>query len=312
MSIQFSEYRCKKKYKSKKKNIPLFRLLFLGALFFSAFKFGWFVKLVDAIPLFDEKEEVLVFSWDDECRNAHGTPFALKNNLAQCSWIVNDSSAYLPSPFLRYLASLRNSPEAKIHWVARQDDFDTPVLALREDSLVHSYLHVMNKDSSFVWIEDDVNCTGNCVPCAFPGPCPVYPIIGSAIFISDNFDFEGQDALLSADVFSGIGESPIHPILDGVVLDVGKDSLGYFVELNHGDNLVSRMAGMISVDEKRLAVGDSVKISQSVGRMAPHDSAMFYLTIRKNGQFLRWRDFYGETHPLENAEIAKFKKEIGF
>ena len=47
-----------------------------------------------------------------------------------------------------------------------------------------------------------------------------------------------------------------------------------------------------------------------VGRLAPRDSATFYLTVRHNGFFVRWADLYSQTHPLDSAEIAKFLQKI--
>ena len=153
MAVEFSEYRCKKKYKSKRRNIPVFRLLVLCAALFSAFKFGLVNKLVDKIPLPGNESVPVVLSWDERCRSFGGTAFELKNDLVQCSWIVNDSTPLLPNAFLRYLASIKVSAVEKIHWVATRGDFEKPLLVLRDDSTLHTYFNMMQEDSSYVWVD---------------------------------------------------------------------------------------------------------------------------------------------------------------
>lgn len=300
MSVEFSEYRCKKKYKSKRRNIPVVRLVILFTLIGLGLKFGVLQKILDLLPLPDNGLPVEELTWDQVCQSEGGTPFKLKDELVQCSWMVGDSSRPLPNAFLRYVASLRSSPVEKVHWVANGSDFSEPLLVMREDSLSYTYLHVQKSDSSRVWIDATTECR-------FPGLCPVRPLHGSNISISEDFDFEGQDRLISADVFLGLGESPVHPVLPGLVVDSGKDSLGYFVEIDHGNNVVSRMFGMASAAN----VGDTVDVDSWVGRLPPRDSAAFFLTVRRNGQFVRWNDFYKATHPASKNEIAKFRKEVG-
>jgi hypothetical protein len=115
------------------------------------------------------------------------------------------------------------------------------------------------------------------------------------------------------DAMLGIGEAPIHPILPGYVLASGKDSLGHFVELDHGNNITSRMSGMYPVnraDTASFIEGEYLDMNSIVGRLAPRDSAKFFLTVRQNGFFVRWADLYAQTHPLDSAEIAKFVKQI--
>jgi hypothetical protein len=36
------------------------------------------------------------------------------------------------------------------------------------------------------------------------------------------------------------------------------------------------------------------------------------LTVRQNGLFVRWKDFYKATHPVDSAQIAIFKKNLPF
>lgn len=301
MAVEFSEYRCKKKYKSKRRNIPVFRLLVLCAALFSAFKFGLVNKLVDKIPLPGNESVPVVLSWDERCRNFGGTAFELKNDLVQCSWIVNDSTPLLPNAFLRYLASIKVSAVEKIHWVAPRADFEKPLLVLRDDSTLHTYFNMMQDDSSYVWVDA---ATG----CRFPGLCPSLPLDWSNIPISENFDFDGHDRLLAEDAFLGPGEAPVHPVLPGVVVNVGKDSLGTFVEIDHGNNVSSRMSGLTAGP----SVCDTVDLNSVVGRLPPKDSAEFFLSVRRNGLFVRWADFYKMCHLADSVEISKFRSHVGF
>lgn len=300
MAVEFSEHRCKKKYKPKRQNIPVFRVLILIFAVFFAFKLGFVDKIIQALPLPEKDEPVAQLTWEDLCANYGGTGFALKNGLVQCSWVVRDTLKILPSPFLRYLMTQKNAGVQKIHWVAMDGSFEKPLLVQYEDSLVYTYLNVMLEDSSYVWIDAKSGCR-------FPGLCPSLPLDWSNIVISESFDFEGQDRLLAEDAFLGPGEAPVHPVLAGVVLDVGRDSLGPFVEFSHGNNVVSRMSGV----NTSLAPGDTVDVNSVVGRLPPRDSAEFFLTVRRNGHFVRWADFYKDAHPVSDGEIAKFKSQIG-
>lgn len=301
MSLEISEYRSKKKYKSKRRNIPVFRVLILLGLVFLAFRMGWIEKLVDLLPLPEGDRAEVVKTWQDNCKEWGGTPFVLKNDLAQCSWVVDDSTKILPNEFLRYLASLRTGTFEKLHWVAPANDFDRAVLVLREDSLVYTYLNVLLEDSSRVWVNVESGCR-------FPGLCPKLPLDWSNIPIAEDFDFEGQDRLLSEDVFLGVGEAPVHPVLPGVVLESGRDTTGPFIVIDHGNNVVSRMSGVAPMS----VTGDTVDFNSVVGRLPPKDSAVFFLMVRRNGLFVRWNDFYKTAHPVDSVEIAKFKKQIGF
>ena len=56
--------------------------------------------------------------------------------------------------------------------------------------------------------------------------------------------------------------------------------------------------------------GEYLDMNSIVGRLAPRDSATFYLTVRHNGFFVRWADLYSQTHPLDSAEIAKFLQKV--
>ena len=280
--------------------------VFLLCLFFFLFiKLGFAEKLVNMLPL-PENEKVVVNDWKAKCESMRGTPFELNGGLGQCSWVVSDSVFFLPNDFLRYVASQAKTPHAKLHWIAPREDFSSAVLVQREDSLVYTYLHVMGQDSLFYWVSIDNGCR-------YPGICPRQPLDWSAVTITGDFDFEGKESMLTMDAMLGIGEAPIHPILPGYVLSSGKDSLGHFVELDHGNNITSRMSGMYPVnpaDTVPFIVGEYLDMNSTVGRLAPRDSAKFFLTVRQNGFFVRWADLYAQTHPLDSVEIAKFVKQI--
>lgn len=314
MSVEFSEHNVKRRYKSRRTKFPLGRLLLLALAVFLFVYLGGFSSLLEKLPMLGkDKNAPVEKDWRDFCQGAKGTPFALKGELVQCSWVVKDSMALLPNSFLRYVASERKSPVAKLHWIALAQDFETPLLVQREDVETKTYLNIQKSDSSFVWIDMDTGCR-------FPGLCPQTPLNFSSLPITEDFDFDGQESLLAADVLRGIGEAPVHPVLPGRILNEGRDSLGYFIEIDHGNNITSRMWGMLAFVDANFSFADtsavmqardSVDLNSIVGRLAPVDSATFFLRIRRNGSFVRWDEFYRETHPLDSAKIAKFKEEVG-
>lgn len=310
MAFEVSEYRCKRKYKSRRSKFPLFRLIIVFALVFLGFHLGFFSFIVDKLSSGNEnasltKEE----AWDVSCRKFHGTSFQLNEGLSQCSWILRDSMPLLPNGFLRYVASMRETPNSKLHWVAPTGKFNEPVLVQRDDASTSTYLRLMLEDSSFVWINESTGCR-------FPGLCPQKPLNFSSLPITEDFDFDGQESLLATDVLRGIGEAPVHPILSGKIIHVGRDSMGYSMEIDHGNNITSRMSGMYPPvagpeGENAFAAGDTVGLNTVIGRLAPKDSSVFFMTVRRNGAFVRWDDFYSATHPVDSAKISKFKKSIG-
>jgi hypothetical protein len=162
----------------------------------------------------------------------------------------------------------------------------------------------MKEDSSYIWVSKNSGCK-------FPGVCPRIPLEWSALSIDDGFDFEGQESLLAMDVFMGIGEAPIYPVLAGRVLDVGRDSSGFFVEIDHVYNVTSRTSGMGAPSDS-LSVGDKIELNTVLGRLSPKDSAAFFLSVRLNGQFVRWTDFYASAHPVPPDSIESFEKTFGF
>lgn len=306
MPVDFQEYRGKRKQVNQKKRFPLLRLLLVALAAYLAYWSGLAAKIADALPLPGNADDRSVDSWEFRCKTYGGKPFSLRDSLSQCSWILDDSTrvSLLPNPFLRYVAQERKAPKSKLHWVTRTNDFRNAALVMHEDSVISVYLHYMKGDSSFVWISKNSGCR-------FPGVCPGLPLDWSALPISEDFDFEGQESLLAMDVFQGIGEAPIYPVLAGKVLDTGKDSVGYFIELDHGNNVTSRSSGMGSLG-KTFAKGDTVGVETVLGRFPPKDSAVFFLTVRQNGQFIRWVDFYESAHPVTKDSLLAFEKGNGF
>ena len=305
MPVEFQEYKGKRKPINTTHKFPLIRLLSVALAAFFAYWSGLASTIADALPLPGNSEEKVIETWDFRCKVFGGKPFELKQDMAQCSWVLDDSiSARLPNPFLRYVASLADMPKSKLHWVAPVTDFRKPVLVMLQDSVNHVYLHYMKEDSSYVWVSKNTGCR-------FPGVCPSLPLSWSAVPITEGFDFEGQESLLATDVFLGIGEAPIYPILLGRVLDMGHDSSGYFVEIDHGYNVTSKTSGMGSLNDS-LSVGDTVGVLSMLGRLSPKDSATFFLSVRLNGQFVRWNEFYASTHPVSPDSLAAFEKLNGF
>jgi hypothetical protein len=303
MSEGFSEHRCKKRYKPKRYNYPVVRILLFCVAVVLFVRLGFAEKVVQLLP---GSTVVEASDWKSRCETMRGKAFELKNGLGQCSWVVSDSVFYLPNDFLRYIASQTNSMHPKLHWVAPRDRFSEAVLVQVEDSLVRTFIHVRGQDSLYYWVDIADGCR-------YPGLCPRQPLDWSALTITGDFDFEGQESLLAMDAMLGIGEAPIHPILPGIVLSSGKDSLGQFVVLDHGNNVTSRMSGMYPVnpaDTLPFLEGEYLDMNSIVGRLAPRDSATFYITVRHNGFFVRWADLYSQTHPLYSAEIAKFLQKI--
>ena len=306
MPVEFSEYRCKRKYKSGSHRFPLFRLILLGLALLLVYRLGFFSMVVEMLPLPGTSGIGDKPSWKVVCEKYSGKAFELDGELGQCSWFVKDSMAELPNSFLRYVASLRKGPVSTLHWVAPVGDFSKAVFVLHEDSVQNTYLHIPMADSSWVWIDASTGCR-------FPGVCPEQPLGWSSLSISDDFDFSGQEALLAMDKLRGIGEAPVRPILAGKVLAAGKDSLGYYVEIDHGYNVSSKMSGLFRYERDSISLtpGSWIDSHALVGRIAPKDSSAVYLTIRRNGHFVRWNEFFAERHPVDSAKVSKFSEQIG-
>lgn len=304
MPIEFKEYSFKSQSAHKKRKIPIIRIVLLLSLAFAAYKSGLVTDIAKSLPLFADKTEPRT-PWIELCYKSSGNALEVDSIVAECSWNLKDSFdlSRLPFNFLRYIAEIRRLPNATLRWVAPQNNFSNAIYVTLQDSITDSYLHYQKKDSSYVWI-----FKGN--GCAFPGVCPEMPLLWSALPINENFDFEDNELLLTTDVFKGIGEAPVHPVLSGVVISRGRDSLGFFIEIYHGENISSKISGLGLLDEK-LSIGDSVKNESVIGRLYPKDSSMFFLTMRINGKFMRWKNFYDLTHPVTEQELLNFEKKVG-
>lgn len=322
MAVEFQEYKGKGKRKpiNSQHKFPLLRLLILAAAAFAVYWSGVITKIANALPLPGNETEPVIITWETRCIAAGGSPQTIADNLAECSWEFTEErldSLVFPNPFLRYLGSIREDFVSKIYWYANVKDFSKPLFVLFENNERHRYYHMMKSDSSYVWIRkraenmlSDVHVEPAADDgCRFPGVCPHMPMEWSAVHIAEGFDFEGLESLIAADIFRGLGEAPVHAVLPGKILNVGKDSLGYFVEIDHGNNIQSKTSGL-GMRNESLAVGDSVMTDVPIGNLPPKDSSAFYLSIRENGRFVRWKDFYGEAYPVSTQEIETFEANI--
>ncbi|PWJ61606.1 MULTISPECIES: M23 family metallopeptidase [unclassified Fibrobacter] len=302
MAVEFQEYKGKRKPINTQHKFPLLRLLIVAIAAFAVYWSGLPTKIANALPLPGNEPEVVVETWDSRCVAVGGEAVTVNDSIGQCSWQLSENdSLLLPDPFLRYLSSRRKISDPKLYWYAKTTDFASPLVVLYDNGTREGYYHMMKKDSSYVWVKDN--------GCRFPGVCPHMPLEWSALSITEGFDFEGQESLIAMDVFRGIGEAPIHAVLPGRVLDLGKDTLGYFVEIDHGNNISSRTSGM-GLRADSLKVGDSVKVDVPVGRIAPMDSSEFYLSVRENGRFVRWKDFYAEAYPFTAEDVSTFVRRF--
>lgn len=322
MAVEFQEYKGKRKPINPQHKFPLLRLLLVALAAFLVYWSGLTSKIANALPLPGNEPEIVEETWESRCVATDGMGRNLSDSLAECSWGLSESnqdSLLLPDPFLRYLASLRKVSYAQIFWIAPVSDFSNPFLVSYQNDYGFNYYRVRKADSSYVWIRkailSDVKHSDEELQkhaqwakddgCRFPGVCPHMPLEWSALPITEGFDFEGQESLIAADVFRGIGEAPVYAILPGKVQDLGKDSLGYFVDIDHGNNITSRTSGL-GLRNESLSQGDSIRIDVPIGRLAPLDSAVFYLSVRESGRFVRWKDFYQEAYPASDKEIRTF------
>lgn len=302
MAVEFQEYKGKRKPINTQHKFPLLRLLIVAIAAFAVYWSGLPTKIANALPLPGNEPEVVVETWDSRCVAVGGEAVTVNDSIGQCSWQLSENdSLLLPDPFLRYLSSRRKISDPKLYWYAKTTDFASPLVVLYDNGTREGYYHMMKMDSNYVWVKDN--------GCRFPGVCPHMPLEWSALSITEGFDFEGQESLIAMDVFRGIGEAPIHAVLPGRVLDLGKDTLGYFVEIDHGNNISSRTSGM-GLRADSLKVGDSVKVDVPVGRIAPMDSSEFYLSVRENGRFVRWKDFYAEAYPFTAEDVSTFVRRF--
>lgn len=320
MPFEFQEYKDKRRQRPivpARRRFPLLRLLLVALAAFIGYYTGLINRIADSLPLPKNKVFEASLDWEISCKDAGGVPTRLNKGYALCSWTLSDSAyisrmvaggekripLVLPNTFLRYVASLRKADTSKVHWIAPIEDFANAKLVIHEDSVTSEYQHVQLEDSSYIWRDA---ATG----CRFPGFCPRPPLEWASLSITEGFNFEGQESLLAMDVFRGVGEAPILPVLPGRVLDMGKDSSGYFVLIDHGNNVSSRMSGIATLNDS-LKVGRSIAMDDVVGRLAPQDSSAFFLSMRQNGKFVRWEDFYSAAHVLDSTDVKAFEKMLG-
>ena len=255
-------------------------------------------------------------AWRAWCADHSGQSFVLSPRLVQCSWsfasrqALGEALSQEPAPIANrvlYAASRQLfSYPMQLHWVSYTQAPQAPrVLDLRSDR-GELRLLAMPGDSltGTLWLDAYTGC-------AYPGPCPHDPLEGGAVPIPDDFDFAGREYLLTRDLFRGIGESPVFPVLSGRVTSISKDSSGFSVELYHGDNLYSRSSGLSGL-YAYTQPGARLAPDMPVGRLSAQDTASFYLEILRNGKFLRWQDFWQETHPVALEQIATFRNSFGY
>lgn len=312
---------------SRRRKIPVLRfalLVFFIWFLFDQSQSGWLAQYWErqsqtTVPPPDSSLAPLApvdSSWKSWCESRSGTPFTLKKKMAQCSWVfshresvqralagVDVSSAHR----LSYIAEVLIAQyPLQIHWVANQDSFSHPlVLDIQNRQQSIRLLHIpADSMTSSVWIQANTGC-------AFPGPCPMTPLEGGVIPIPAHFDFEGREHLLSRDQFQAIGESPVFAVLPGQIQSVTQDSNGYSVELYHGQNIYSRSSGLARLYPEIQAGAWTLK-EEPLGHLSSLDTATFQFELIRNGKFVRWSDFWKESHPLSAERIATFRKSIGY
>ena len=309
----FREFKDFKSDWKPKKRIPVVRTVFVFALIYAVYASGAVQK---AYQFIEEQRKIPVeapsytdLPWREGCAKTHGASFdSKKGSLVQCGWIVKSEkdALKLPDiPFLRYAVSVPGTAyPLQVHWLADSLNFWNPkVLVLRSKKDAVSFYHLMLADSSYAWVR-----AGGC---RYPGVCPRNPLQGGALSIAADFDFGGREELLIKDLFMGIGEAPVHPILPARIISVSKDSLGYKLQLDHGGNLFSRVSGLSQISPD-MDAGKFVDEDDVLGRLPPSDSAVFFLEVLRNGRFVRWEDFYKDTHVADASDVERFLAEIGF
>lgn len=307
----FREYRGGKFGWKPKKRIPVFRSLCFLALVYAVYASGAVQKVWNVVGEWRRQAsvspEVLPSAWSERCERFRGSPFPFKNSLGRCSWVLDSPErvSLLPeNDFVRYAASVPalRYPLA-VHWIADTSDFGNPLsLGVRGDSSKAWFFHLDLPDSSAVWVDGE--------GCRALGPCPHNPLMGGAIPILSDFDFEGREALLLKDLFSGIGEAPVFPVLPGKVVSLSEDSSGFRIYMDHGGNLFSRISGLPYVSPG-VEVGGLLLQDEPIGRLSPNDSSSFYLEILRNGRFVRWKTFYDDAHVAEAEDVESFRRKWG-
>ncbi|HSQ40742.1 MAG TPA: hypothetical protein VLM37_00520, partial [Fibrobacteraceae bacterium] len=146
--------------------------------------------------------------------------------------------------------------------------------------------------------------------CVWLEPCPEEPLPGGAVPIGASFDFAGREYLMTQDLFRGIGEAPVVAVLQGKVVQVAQDSSGCIsVLLEHEGNQESETRGLAVLSEE-IRPGALVEQGGLLGRLSARDTTELVFQFRRNGKFVRWADFWLESHPVSDSAIAKFQKAL--
>lgn len=308
----FREYKSQKMSWKPRRRIPIGRSLLLLLLGYAVYASGAVqkaVRYVEKAGAYSEgKQKTFDGSWREACAAFDGNAFVLgRGTLVQCSWTLKnaDRVADLPDKaVLRYaVAGTGKSFPLGVHWIADSLEFEKPkVLGVQSDSSVSWIFHLMLADSSFAWVSPD--------GCRFPGTCPRNPLKGAALPIASDFDFAGRENLLLKDLFMGIGEAPIYPVMPAEVVSVFKDSSGYGLLLNHGGNVFSRVSELFQISPG-IREGEKVAVNEPLGRLAPSDSAVFFLEILRNGRFVRWDHFFKDSYVADSRDVERFRRELG-
>lgn len=309
----FREYRMQDKCWKPRRRIPIGRGLLVLLLGYAVYASGAVQKafryVEKAREFSDVEEDPFEKPWREACAAFGGNAFALERGaLVQCSWTlknVTDVDTLPESALFRYAASgISGRFPLCVHWIADSLEFGKPkVLGVQTDTSVSWIFHLMLADSSFAWVRSD--------GCRFPGMCPRNPLQGASLPIPADFDFAGRENLLLKDLFMGIGEAPVYPILPAEVVSVFKDSSGYGLFLDHGGNVFSRVSELFLVSPE-IRKGVKVSVNEALGRLAPNDSAVFFLEVLRNGRFVRWDDFYKDSHVATSLDVERFRRELGF
>ncbi len=307
----FREYRSGKFGWRPQKRIPVLRTLCVLALIYAVYASGTVQKAWNVVGEWRHRasalSEALPLEWIGRCEKSGGEAFPVKNSLGRCSWVLTSPGkvSLLPeNDFVRYAASVPvlRYPLA-VHWIADTADFETPLLlGVQGDSLKAWFFRLTLPDSSFAWVDGE--------GCRALEPCPHNPLMGGAIPILSDFDFEGREALLLKDLFSGIGEAPVFPVLPGKVVSLSEDSSGFRIYMDHGGNLFSRISELPNVSPG-VEVGRSLLQGEPLGRLSPNDSSSFYLEILRNGRFVRWKKFYDDAHVADAEDVESFRRKWG-
>lgn len=308
----FREYKNFKPGWKPRRRIPIIRGLLVVLLIYAVYASG----AVGKVSAFIESQRSSPIAvpdysdapWQERCAASGGKSFVLKRGLGQCSWTLasaKEVSSLPENSFVRYTATAPSvTYPIRVHWLSDTTDFWNPkVLGIQDDSAKRWFFRLMLADSSYAWVRPD--------GCLAPGYCPRNPLQGGALPISVDFDFAGREDLLLKDLFMGIGEAPVYPVLPARVVSVSKDSSGYGLLLDHGGDLFSRVSGLSRLSPG-VDAGAVIAENAPLGRLSPSDSAVFFLEVLRNGRFVRWDDFYKASHVALPEDVAAFRSEIGF